>query len=78
MNVIRGFNMKYRVIIEQDEDGIFAAEVPSLPGCISQGATRADVLKNIQEAIEAYLESLKAHGEPVPPSINEEVVEVAL
>ena len=70
--------MKYRVIIEQDEDGIFAAEVPSLPGCISQGATRADVLKNIQEAIEAYLESLKSHGEPVPPSINEEVVEVAL
>ena len=70
--------MKYRVIIEQDEDGIFAAEVPALPGCISQGATRADVLKNIQEAIEAYLESLKSHGEPVPPSINEEVVEVAL
>jgi len=77
MNVIRGFNMKYRVIIEQDEDGIFVAEVPALPGCISQGATRADVLKNIQEAIEAYLESLKAHGEPVPPSINEEVVEVS-
>jgi len=69
---------KYRVIIEQDEDGVFVAEVPSLPGCISQGATRAEALKNIQEAIEAYLESLKAHNEPVPPPISEEVVEVAL
>ncbi len=70
--------MKYRVFIEQDEDGVFVAEVPSLPGCISQGATRAEALKNIQEAMEVYLESLKAHGDPVPPSINEEIVEVAV
>jgi predicted RNase H-like HicB family nuclease len=68
--------MKYRVLVEQDEDGMFVAEVPSLPGCISQGETRADALLNIQEAIEAYLETLEAHGEPVPPSIHEEVVEV--
>jgi predicted RNase H-like HicB family nuclease len=73
-----GFIMKYRVFIEQDEDGVFVAEVPSLPGCISQGKTRAEALKNIQEAIEVYLESLKAHDEPVPPSINEEIVEVAV
>ena len=70
--------MKYRVLIEQDEDGIFVAEVPALPGCISQGNTRIEVLRNIQEAITAYLESLKAHNEPIPPSINEEVVEVAV
>lgn len=59
--------MKYRVIIEQDEDGVYIAEVPSLPGCISQGSTRSEVLSNIKEAIEVYLESLKAHGEPIPP-----------
>ncbi|NOZ60344.1 MAG: type II toxin-antitoxin system HicB family antitoxin [Calditrichaeota bacterium] len=70
--------MKYRVIIEQDEDGIFVAEVPSLPGCISQGETRAKALENIQEAIEVYLESLQAHNEPIPPSIDEEIVEVAV
>jgi len=70
--------MKYRVLIEQDEDGVFVAEVPALPGCLSQGQTRADALKNIQEAIEAYLESLKAHNEPIPPSIDEEVVEVVV
>jgi predicted RNase H-like HicB family nuclease len=70
--------MKYRAILEQDEDGVFVAEVPALPGCISQGATRAEALTNIQEAVEAYLESLRAHGEPIPPSINEEVIEVAM
>jgi len=68
--------MKYRVLIEQDEDGVFVAEVPALPGCISQGKTRAEALKNVQEAIGAYLDSLKAHGEPIPPSIDEEVIEV--
>ena len=60
--------MKYRVILEQDEDGVFVAEVPALPGCISQGGTRAEALMNIQEAVEAYLESLKAHQEPIPSS----------
>ncbi len=70
--------MKYRVIIEQDEDGMFIAEVPSLPGCISQGKTRSEALKNIQEAIEVYIESLKSHNEPVPPSIDEEIVEVVV
>ena len=69
--------MKYRVIIQQDEDGMLVAEVPALPGCMSQGATRAEALANIREAIEAYLESLKDHDEPIPPSIDEEVVEVA-
>jgi predicted RNase H-like HicB family nuclease len=68
--------MKYRVIIAQDEDGVFVAEVPALPGCISQGKTRNEAINNIREAIEGYLESLKAHGEPVPPPITEEVVEV--
>ncbi|MCD6485977.1 MAG: type II toxin-antitoxin system HicB family antitoxin [Syntrophobacterales bacterium] len=58
--------MKYRVLIEQDEDGMFVAEVSVLPGCISQGRTREEALQNIQEAIAAYLESLKAHGDPIP------------
>ena len=68
--------MKFRVLLQQDEDGVFVAEVPTLPGCISQGETRSDALANIREAIEGYLESLRAHGEPIPPSIGEEVVDV--
>ena len=54
--------MKYRVVIQQDEDGVFVAEVAGLPGCISQGQTRSEALLNVQEALEAYLESLQAHG----------------
>lgn len=68
--------MKYRVLIEQDEDGFFVAEVPSLPGCISQGQTRAEATDNIKEAIALYLESLTARNEAVPPPITEELVEV--
>jgi predicted RNase H-like HicB family nuclease len=70
--------MKYRVLVQQDEDGMFVAEAPSLPGCISQGETRASALSNVEEAIKAYLESLESHGEPIPPSIYEEVIEVAM
>jgi predicted RNase H-like HicB family nuclease len=70
--------MKYRVVIEPDEDGIYVAEVPALPGCISQGRTRAEAVENIKEAIAAYVESLKAHNEPIPPPISEEVVEVSV
>jgi antitoxin HicB len=70
--------MKFRVVLQQDEDGVFVAVVPSLPGCISQGPTRAEALDNIREAIEGYLESLKQHGEPIPPPIDEEVVDAAV
>ena len=64
--------MKYRILIEQDEDGVFVVECPSLPGCISQGKTRKEALKNIQDAIEGYLESLRKHNEPIPPPIEGE------
>lgn len=70
--------MKYRILIEQDEDGIFVVECPSLPGCISQGKSRKQALENIQDAIRGYLESLKKHNEPIPPSIEEEIVEIKI
>lgn len=70
--------MKYRVLLEQDEDGVFVAHAPALPGCIAQGPTRDAALANIREAIEGYLESLRAHDEPIPPAISEEIVEVAV
>jgi len=71
-------DVKFRVLIDQDEDGIFVAQVPSLPGCITQGTTRQEAVTNAQEAIAAYLESMNTRGEPVPPSIHEELVEVAV
>ena len=69
--------MRFRVLIEPDEDGVFVAECPTLPGCISQGNTRDEAIANIRDAIGGYLKSLEKHGEPVPLPISEEIVEVA-
>ncbi|MFH1917292.1 MAG: type II toxin-antitoxin system HicB family antitoxin [Nanoarchaeota archaeon] len=68
--------MKFRIILEKDEEGMIIAECPTLPGCISEGKTRTEALKNIKDAMQGYLESLKKHDEPIPPPIDEEVVEV--
>ena len=68
--------MKFRVVIEPDEDGVFVAECPTLPGCISQSATREEAVTNIKDAINGYIASLKKRNEPVPLPITEEVVEV--
>jgi len=70
--------MHYRIHITQDEDGAYIAECPGLPGCVSEGKTRAQALRNIQDAIQGYLASLKKHREPVPPSIEEEIIEVSI
>ena len=69
-------NMKLRIIIEQDEDGKFAANCPTLPGCWSQGDTREQALENIKDAIASYMASLQKHGDPIPPAITEEVIEI--
>jgi predicted RNase H-like HicB family nuclease len=69
--------MKFRVIIEPDEDGVFVAECPNLPGCISQGRTRAEAVTNIKDAIQGYLTSLEKHGDPVPLPVTEELVDVS-
>jgi len=70
--------VKFRLLIDQDEDGVFVAQVPSLPGCITQGSTRQEAVANAEEAIAAYVESLNERGEPIPPAINEEMVDVAV
>ena len=68
--------MKRRVLLYPGEDGYTVAEVPSLPGCVSQGQTRDEALTNIQEAIALHEEVLRERGEPVP-DYNVEIVEVA-
>ena len=54
------------VILYPGEDGYWVVECPSLPGCISQGKTKDEALAHIKEAIALYIESLEAHGDPVP------------
>jgi len=56
----------YTVILEREEDGGYHAFVPALRGCITQGDTIEQVLDRVQEAIEVYIEDLKAEGEPIP------------
>ena len=58
--------MKYTVILEPGEDGYIIVNVPALPGCITQGKTTEDALKNAREAIELFIEVLKEDNEPIP------------
>jgi predicted RNase H-like HicB family nuclease len=51
--------MKLKIILEPSEEGGYTAIVPSLPGCISEGDTKEEALKNIREAIELYLEPVE-------------------
>ena len=52
------------------------AECSAFPGCISQGNTRSEVIDNIKDAMIGYLESLKKHGEAIPLSIEEEIIDI--
>jgi predicted RNase H-like HicB family nuclease len=69
-------SMRYTVILQKEEDGGYVATVPVLPGCVSQGDTRTEALKNIHEAIEVYLEDVRAAGESVPVEDERAFVEV--
>ncbi len=67
--------MNVKVVVERGEDGYFVAHVPALKSCWSQGKTREEVLENIREAIDLYLE-------PEPQTLeegeNQEVVELTI
>ena len=68
--------MSYTVVLEQDPDCGFVAVVPALPGCVSQGDTHEEVLANIREAIQLYIEDCIAAGDPVPTEVGKEFIEV--
>jgi len=67
--------MKFSVTIDRDEDGVWITECPSIPGCVSQGATKDDALENIKEAIQLCLEVRAEKG--IPLTIETRQVEVA-
>jgi predicted RNase H-like HicB family nuclease len=68
--------MRYTVILEQESDGGYVVSVPALPGCVSQGDSRAEALSNIREAIELYIEDCRDAGDPIPIEAGKEFVEV--
>lgn len=56
-----------QVVLYKGQDGKWVAEVPSLPGCVSQGDSREDALRNIREAIDLWIEVMEERGEPIHP-----------
>lgn len=65
-----------QVILIPDPDGGYVVEVPSLPGCYSQGETVEDALANIREAIELHIETMIEDGEDVPEDVGEPLLRV--
>lgn len=68
--------MKLMVTIDRDEDGVWIVECPSIPGCVSQGATKDEAIANIREAIELCIEVRAEQG--LPLTVETRQVEVAL
>ena len=68
--------MRHTVILEQESDGRYVAIVPALPGCVSQGDTREEAMRNIAEAAELYVEDCLQAGDHVPSEAGWEYIEV--
>lgn len=72
--------MNYTVVLRQDEEENWLADVPALSGCHTWGSTREEALANAREAIEGCIESLRATGDPVPkedPGVETVIVSVS-
>ena len=67
--------MKFLVTIDRDEDGIWITECPSIPGCVSQGNSKDEALRNIEEAIQICLEVRSERG--LPLTIETRLIDVA-
>ncbi|HPD61046.1 MAG TPA: type II toxin-antitoxin system HicB family antitoxin [Thermodesulfobacteriota bacterium] len=67
--------MRIKVVLEPSEEGGYTAIAPSLPGCISEGDTKEEALKNVREAIELYLEPVEDDQVFAP---NSEIIELAV
>ncbi len=70
--------MRFKVVLEEAEEGGYVVYVPSLPGCVSQGETKEEALENIREAIEVYLDIDDAEIEAEIEGKRAEVVEITL
>jgi len=69
---------KFRIVIEQDEDGVYIASCPALKGCYSQGDTIEEAKKNIEDAIKLHIEARKSMNEPIPIEVLLDEVEVSV
>jgi predicted RNase H-like HicB family nuclease len=63
--------VKFVVTVDRDEGGVFVAECPAIPGCISQGATEKEALKNVEDAIRGCLEVRAEKGMPLTVAVHQ-------
>jgi predicted RNase H-like HicB family nuclease len=68
--------MKYTIIIEKGHESGYVVYAPALKGCVSEGNTKDEALRNIKEAIEAYIEALLEDGLPVPTEAGKDTVQL--
>ena len=69
----------YRILLTPAEEGGFTVTVPTLPGCVSEGDTYPEAVRNIKDAIRGYIESAREHGDPIPPGdCIEDIVRIAI
>ena len=69
--------MKFTVTLDRDEDGIWVAECPSIPGCVSQGSTKVEAMENVKQAITLCLEVRSENGLPLTIETQQIEIEVA-
>ena len=62
--------LNYKILLKKEPEGGLTVFTPSLPGCITYGDTLDEAIEKAKEAIELYIESLKAHGEEIPTEEN--------
>ncbi len=67
---------RFTVVVETDEDGVYIASCPALPGCYSQGDTYEEALENLKDAIRLHIDARRQLGEPVPVEVAVDEVEV--
>jgi predicted RNase H-like HicB family nuclease len=68
--------MRFAVTVDRDEDGVWVSQCPSIPGCVSQGRTKSEAMKNIQKAIKLCLEVRAERG--LPLTVETRQVEVTV
>lgn len=68
MESVNRRSRRYTVIVETDEDGVYIATVPSVPGVVEQGDSAQEAVDRLKEALAFHLESMEMEGEEIPPS----------
>jgi len=67
---------QFTVVVERDEDGVYIATCPALPGCYSQGDTYQEALENPKDAVKLHIQARQSLGEPIPIVVALDRVEV--